>query len=352
MITFLTVLPQCGILILENLFPVEGEEMMDHIRRSLCQGLALFSLIFAFFEFGGCSRDPETVLVDFSKTLPVHKPDTSKPSSSSLKVAIAAMFSPKNTFQYYRELLDYLGRRSGLEIDLIQRKTYAEINRMLEEGQLHLAFVCSGPYATDRDDHIFQALVTPQIHGTTQYHSYVIVHKESPLEKFEDLKGMVFAFTDPESNTGKLVPTFWLAQMGERPETFFKKIIYTYSHDNSLLAVSRHLVDGASVDSLIWEYYLRINPQLTSQTRVIRKSNPYGNPPVVSAGILSKEIRNRVIHVLLHMHENAEGHQILSKLMIDRFVLPRDEWYDGIRQMWLAISSVNEKSHVLSEHQD
>jgi phosphonate transport system substrate-binding protein len=322
----------------------------DHLS-SLLRGPALFFLICICLLLGSCNQDPEAVLVDFTKTRPVQKPDTSESSSSSIKVAIAAMFSPKDTFQYYRDLLDYLGRRTGLKIELIQRKTYGEINRMLAEGQLHLAFVCSGPYATGRSQYGFQALVTPQIHGSTHYQSYVIVHKESPFETFEELKGMVFAFTDPESNTGKLVPTFWLAQMGERPETFFKKIIYTYSHDNSLVAVARHLVDGASVDSLIWEYYLRTHPQLTSQTRVIRKSDPYGNPPLVSAGTLSPEIRNRVIHVLLTMHEDAEGRQILSKVMIDRFVPPRDEWYDGIRQMWLTLAPGNEKYNVFSEHQ-
>jgi phosphonate transport system substrate-binding protein len=325
--------------------------MEDHFT-GLVRTLAFLICVCLSLTVGSCSQDPETVLVDFSKTLPIHKPDTSEPSSSSLKVAIAAMFSPKDTFQYYRDLLDYLGTRTGLKIDLIQRKTYGEINRMLAERQLHLAFLCSGPYATGREAQGFQALVTPQIHGSTHYHSYVIVHKESPFETFEDLKGMEFAFTDPESNTGKLVPTFWLAQMGERPETFFKKIIYTYSHDNSLLAVARHLVDGAAVDSLIWEYYSRINPQLTSQTRIIRKSDPYGNPPLVSAGTLSPEIRDRIIHALLTMHEDAEGRQILNKLMIDRFVSPRDEWYDGIRQMWVTLASGNEKSHALSEHQD
>jgi phosphonate transport system substrate-binding protein len=323
--------------------------MEDHFKGPF--GIFAF-LICVCLLLGSCGRDPESVQVDFSKTLPVHKPDTAESSSSSLKVAIAAIFSPKDTFQYYRDLLDYLGRRSGLEIDLIQRKTYGEINRMLAERRLHLAFVCSGPYATGREAHGFQALVTPQIHGSTHYHSYVIVHKESPFNTFEDLKGMVFAFTDPESNTGKLVPTFWLAQMGERPETFFKKTIYTYSHDNSLLAVARHLVDGASVDSLIWEYYSRTNPQLTSQTRVIRKSDPYGNPPLVSPVDLLPDIRDRVTHVLLAMHEDTEGRQILGKLMIDRFVSPRDEWYDGVRQMWLALASGNEKSHALSEHQD
>jgi phosphonate transport system substrate-binding protein len=94
----------------------------------------------------------------------------------------------------------------------------------------------------------------------------------------------VFAFTDPDSNTGAMVPRFWLAQLGETPESFFSKTIFTYSHDNSILAVAKGLVDAAAVDGHQWEYFERFNPGYTSKTRVIRKSQPFGSPPLVAAG--------------------------------------------------------------------
>ena len=120
---------------------------------------------------------------------------------------------------------------------------------------LILAFICSGPYATGKGSLQFEPLAVPMVQGSHFYQSYLIVNKNSSFNHLEDLKGHSFAFTDPHSNTGKLVPSYWLTQLGEQPETFFSQIIYTYSHDNSIMAVSRGLVDGASVDSLIWEYY-------------------------------------------------------------------------------------------------
>jgi phosphonate transport system substrate-binding protein len=143
----------------------------------------------------------------------------------------------------------------------------------------------------------------------------------------------VFAFTDPKSNTGKLVPTYWLTQMGEKPETFFGKTIYTYSHDNSTLAVARALVDGAAIDSLIWEYYDHKNPVFTARTKIIKKSDPYGIPPFVASKNLSQGVKMRIRQLLLSMHEAPEGEIILNELMIDRFVAPKEEWYNGIRQM-------------------
>jgi phosphonate transport system substrate-binding protein len=104
------------------------------------------------------------------------------------------------------------------------------------------------------------------------------VNKESGYQSLENLRDRVFAFTDPDSNTGRLVPVYWLAERNERPENFFAKTIYAYSHDNSILAVARGLVAGAAVDGLVWDYYNRKNPAFTSLTRIIKKSESERNP--------------------------------------------------------------------------
>jgi phosphonate transport system substrate-binding protein len=248
-------------------------------------------------------------------------------------VSVGAMISPKETFIYYRQLLDYIGKHLGLEAQLIQRKTYEEINELFGKGGIDLAFVCSGPYATGKKKYGFELLSTPQVHGSHFYQSYLIVNEESPYRSLEDLRGLVFAFTDPASNTGKLVPTYWLAKGGERPKTFFGNTIYTYSHDNSILAVAKGLVDGAAVDSLIWEYYHRKYPTFTSRTRIIKKSESYGIPPLVASRPLAPALKNRIRQLVFSMHQDPEGGKILNELMIDRFIPPNEEWYEGIREM-------------------
>lgn len=132
------------------------------------------------------------------------------------------------------------------------------------------------------------------VRGEPFYLSYLIVNRNSAFQTIEDLKGRVFAFTDPESNTGALVPKYWLARIGQSPDRFFKETVYTYSHDNSILAVARGLVDGAAVDGHKWEYYNRRNPYYTARTRVIKKSEPVGAPPPVpSSGPWRRKKRSR-----------------------------------------------------------
>jgi phosphonate transport system substrate-binding protein len=296
-------------------------------------------LVLLTFLLIGCGQEGDTRVVDFTKTIAGARSEGEPPGDAVLRVAVAAMVSPKETLHQHRQILDYIGARLGKKIDLVQRKTYREINELFTKGELDLAIVCSGPYATGKEKYGFELLATPEIRGTHFYQAYLIVNRERIYRTLEDLRGRVFAFTDPESNTGRLVPIYWLAELNERPETFFGKTIYTYSHDNSILAVARGLVDGAAVDGLVWEYYTRKNPTYTAQTRVIRKSEPYGMPPVVASRRLPAELKGRIRQALLEMHREPEGQKILKELMIDRFVVPDERWYDTIRRMERALAS-------------
>jgi phosphonate transport system substrate-binding protein len=304
---------------------------------------ALICLLLSIL-FWGCAREPDPIVVDFNKTLPLKKP--ARPNAPSLKVAVGAMVSPKETFIHYQQLFEFIGRKLNSPVDLIQRKTYQEINRLLARGEIDIAFICSGPYAGSKNEYGFQEMAVPQVQNSHFYRSYLIVNANKPFQHLEDLRGKVFAFTDPESNTGRLAPVFWLHQMGEKPETFFSKAIYTYSHDNSILAVSRGLVDGAAVDSLVWEYLQSTRPELTRSIRIIRKSEPFAIPPVVASREFPPEKRDRVRQILLSMNHDEEGRHILKGLMIDRFIAPPADWFKNAGEIRKRTALLKEEAHV------
>jgi phosphonate transport system substrate-binding protein len=283
--------------------------------------------------FLGCAKEPDISVVDFNKTNTIARPGERRSANPSLRMAIAAMISPKETFVCYRQLLDYIAGRLGCGVEFIQRKTYREIDELFEKGQIDLAFICSGPYATGKDRYGFEALAVPQVRGQHSYRSYLIVNQKSAYRTLDDLRSRVFAFTDPESNTGKLVPTFWLMQKGERVEDFFKQVIYTYSHDNSIMAVAKSLVDGAAIHSQIWEYFNVRNPVHTDKTRIIMESESFGNPPIVASAQLSSQKKTQIREILLSIHEDPIGQHILDRLLIDRFIVPEIRWYDPVGRM-------------------
>ncbi len=129
------------------------------------------------------------------------------------------------------------------------------------------------------------------------------------------------------------------SSLGGAPEDFFSKIIFTYSHDNSILAVARGLVDGASVDSLIWDYYQAKDSRWTSKTRIIRRSEPFGIPPVVVSPALDPAVKETLGTVLFTMHEDPQGKAILDELHVDRFVPPQAAWYESVKALLTSLSN-------------
>jgi len=312
----------------------------NRFKRLISNARRGFEVALIVILFVSCSKDAEYKQIDFTQKMNASHPVEKKNDRPTLRVAVAAMISPKETSIYYRELIDYLAAKIDHDVELIQRKTYGEVNELLAKGRIDLAFICTGPYVSGADRYGIEAIATPIVRGKPFYHSYLIVNKDSALQSLTDLKGKDFAFTDPESNTGALVPRYWLRQLGAEPETFFRSFTYTYSHDNAIMAVAKNLVDGAAVDGHMWEYYQQRNAFYSSKTRVIKKSEPFGSPPLVVSKALNPSMKRILTDKILSMHQEPKGQRILGELMIDHFAPPEPGWYTPVKAMLKRITEV------------
>lgn len=275
----------------------------------------------------GCDRGGTTAAT--GKT----EPTSTTAQQGELTVAIAGMITPEEGIAYYDDLSRYVASKVGLQLHLFHKAEYAEVNEMLKERKVDMAFVCSGPYVTGHDEFGLELLAAPQVNGAPEYFAYVIVPATSTVTSLEGLRGKTFAFTDPESNTGMIVPTFLVSKMGLTPETFFGRTFFTYSHDTSIKAVATGQADGASVDSLIYDYAARTDPTYTSRTKIVARSDPFGIPPVVVHPAMDENMKRALAEALVGAAEDPEGRAILDKMGIDRFVPVSDSAYDSIRRM-------------------
>lgn len=290
------------------------------------------ALFFVLLTLMGCDRKEPVRQIDPSKTVQTTNGEKSR-QLSGLYIAVGAMITPKEGFAYYREFLDYISKQIGQPVHYVDAENYDDLNNKLKRGEIDAGFVCSGPYVDGRKEFGLELLAVPQAYGKIVYHAYIIVPKSSVAKSLDDLKGKSFAFTDPLSNTGKLAPEYMLKLKGSTPEQFFGKVSFSGSHDKSISAVNQGLVDGASVDSLIWEYANRTNPEQTSKTRIIQTSEPYAIPPFVARPGLDPAIKQQLKNILLNAHTHNDGKAILKKMMIERFEIIDDKAYDSIREM-------------------
>jgi phosphonate transport system substrate-binding protein len=295
-----------------------------------------------FLVLAACSDSGAPKKVSLEKREAV-VPSVDHKGEQPLRIAVGGMITPREGFVYYRGFLDYIGKKLGRQVEFIDRENYKEINQLLRSGNVDAAFVCSGPYVEGHAEFGLELLVAPQAYGQTVYYAYIIVARDSPITKFEELRGKAFAFADPDSNTGRLVPEYMLAKIGETPDSFFRKHVFTHAHDKSIKAVAQGIVDGASVDSLIWDYADKMNPQFTSKTKIIRKSAPYAIPPVAVRPGLDNKLKKELKQVFLAAHTDPEGREILKNMMIDKFVEIDDSAYDSIREMKMWVKKQSRK---------
>ena len=268
---------------------------------------------------------------------PLYSQNTQKP----IKIGVVSMITPVGTVMYYQEIIDYIAKKLGMPVELVYKKTYDEMDKLLEKGDVDAAFICSAPYVEDRRKFGAELLVVPQVDGRVFYKSFIIVHKDSDIKSFDDLKGRTFAFTDPKSNSGRLYTAYLLAKKGSRPEEFFKKYIYSYSHNKSVELVAKKVIDGASVENLIYQYMSRKKSPYVKQTRIIEKSQDFGIPPMVTTPYVSTFIKEKIKEILVNMHRDKKGKGILSAMQIEKFVEGSDSDYDSVRIMESFVSLFN-----------
>lgn len=314
--------------------------MLKNLIKSLTLSLVLIGLL--IICSGGCEQRPAIKVINLER-VEAPKEEEVFPEEKHIRIAIGGMITPREGFGYYKQLLDYIGEKLQRPVEFVDRGDYAEINKLIATGDVDLAFVCGGPYVEGHDKFGMQLLVAPQSHAGTVYYSYIIVSIDSPINSFEGLRGKSFAFTDPLSNSGKLVPMYMLAKMGETPDSYFKSYIYTHKHDKSIMAVAQKIVDAAAVDSLIWEYVNQVNPELTAKTKIVAKSPPYGIPPVVVRPGLDPEFKRQLREIFLDIHKDARGREILDKMQIDKFVIIDDAAYNSIREMQSFVAMQKKK---------
>ena len=257
--------------------------------------------------------------------------------TKAIYIAIASMTSPKETYKYYSELIEYISNEIGLPIYIKQKKTYEEVNDLLEHSEVDFAFICSGAFVENHRK--VKILVVPQINGHTSYKAYIIVNKNSNIESFSHLKGKSFAFTDPLSNTGRLYPLQKLSEQNIGVDHFFRKTIFTYGHDISIQMVNRNVIDGASVNGLIFDYLSLFHPERVENIKIVEQSEDFGIPPVVVPKSISKVRFEKFQNVFLNLHNDSLGRKILEKINIEKFVTVDEDIYKSVFQLKESVNN-------------
>ena len=234
-----------------------------------------------------------------------------------LRIAFASVISPIETRKSYQAMVRYISQQMGRPAVLIQRKTYEELNMLLGAGEADIAFISTGAYTSYNGMIPLELLAMVQTDDTVFYQAYIIVRADSDINSVSQLRNKTFAFTDPLSYSGRLAIDYMLwDDFGTTSAQFFHKCFYTYNHDKSIWAVTNKLADGAGIDSQIYYFAKKTDPDIDKKIRIIHIMPPTPTGPVVMRQDLPQEDKEKLKTIFLHMDENPNLTEALHQAIM------------------------------------
>lgn len=228
-----------------------------------------------------------------------------------------------------KQVLDDLQAKIGMPVVPFVATDYNGIIEALRSGKLDVAYL--GPFSyvlatSVADVEAFSVAVTKKT-GQSAYKSVILARKDSGIHSLADLKGHTFAFVDPSSASGHLFPKAGLEQAGFAPDTLFKRVIFSGSHDASILAVENNKVDAAAVADRIFASAVAKGVVKLDDFEIVWSSKPIPESPMVWRKALDPELKKKVADALASIKDVPWGDQGV----LNGFQPTTDASYDVVR---------------------
>lgn len=137
----------------------------------------------------------------------------------------------------------------GVPTKLYAPADYNGVIEGLIGGNLDMAWLGASAYAkvymTDPEA-VQPVLVKINTDGSYGYHSIGFARVDKGIKSLADMKGKVFAFGDPNSTSGYLIPSIEIPAAGYpmKPGEYFGDVRFTGGHEQTIVAVANGDVDA------------------------------------------------------------------------------------------------------------
>ncbi len=208
------------------------------------------------------------------------------------RLGVVGFYNPRLMYAKYQRLVDYLSAATEQEWELAVTLHYDETVRALCAGEIDVAYL--GPFTALRAHAACGAepVVRLQTGGRATYRSLILVRRDGPVHRLEDLRGRVFAFGSPLSTSSHLVPRLMLEEAGLRPGTDVA-CRYFGHHDRAARAVLLGEADACGVRDIVGERFRERG------LRVLARSRPLPNFPFVLAPGSPEAVREALVEALV-----------------------------------------------------
>lgn len=245
--------------------------------------------------------------------------------AQDITIGAVAMDVPIEMIKRMTPLTDYLSRQTGYTVHFRPSPNMDTAVKDLGSNAVQISYMTPIAYVTARDQYQAVPLVTPLTHGKNTFHLLVVVRRDSPYNKLEDLKGKRFAFGDPKAYLQPAV----LLEGGMRKQDF-SEVAYLKHYDNIAKAVLLNDFDGGIMKDTVYEKFA------AQGLRVVHTSPPLSSYVFAANGKLDVKIQEKLKQALLSLNNDTPESRMVLKALdqgYDGFKVINDKDYDGERAM-------------------
>ena len=232
-----------------------------------------------------------------------------------------------------KTFVSYLSQESDYPMYLVYAESYQALSDILENNTSAVAWTCGVPYVEDSEAFGQQLISVPLFRGKPVYHSVIITRTERAEKNLAEFSGGVFAYSDPRSNSGFIVPVYSLKREGIDINKHFRLLVNAHDHVGSIQAVMGGFADVAAVDEYIWVEYKEVNPEAKNKLREVENIGPFPFTPIVGGKDVNLQVIEKLQNTLISMHRNRKGQKMLEDLGLDGFIVKPPSFYQPIKEM-------------------
>lgn len=256
-------------------------------------------------------------------------PCLAAPAQADLVLGVHPFKPATRIVESFTPLTQYLSARLGEPVHLHIARDYQDHIDAAAIGRYDFAYIGPGAYVQLHSIHGARPLLArQQIGASPVFHGKIFVRNDSPIRQLKDLAGKRFAFGDPRSTMGHLVPRYMLWQAGVSVEQFASHK-FVGDHLNIALGVLAGEFDAGAVKEDVYFQYEKRG------LRAIATSAPISDHLFIASNRMKPAQVQKLRSLLLAMHQDPEGRAALNAVTagISALAPVQDSDYDTLREV-------------------